>query len=1081
MSKFKFYLKNLALFTFLFLGSKSFAQLSDLHYLPPLKQASSNGSVREQRIYLSTPETTAFTVNAYIGTSTTPIPFTLSNTSPQTYDPGNGNNGITMVSDQDTGVIIDTGGIRFEAPGGEKFYVNYRGSSNAQSTSLTSKGRQALGTAFKWGGAPNYGTTNEQGTSLGIMATEANTTVNIFGYDPDCEFREGNDRDGLTANTIQVVLDAGESFVLQAHIAESTSNIDGWLGASIVSDRPIAISNGGLNYAVVNGQGGSRDAGIDQPVPENNLGKDYIFVRGGGRTETEFAIIIATQNNTQIFVNGSATPIAAINNGDYFIVPGTNYSSGSPGANMYVRTSKDAYAYQNLAGSTGRQTVGLNFVAPLNCLIPDTVDFIPDITSAAGTTLTGGITIIASTTTPDANIVVTDGSGVVTKPSSVPVAGNTDWKTFYINGLTGNVDVQSTGPVAVGFFGANGNRGIAGYFSGFDVAPNVDLQITGTQCLPGADLIVVGEVFDAYQWFYDGNPIAGATGTTYSPTVAGDYFVRVTKGPCTYDSNNLQAYFCNPDIVVNKTADVTTLNEGDSINFIITVENLGVDTATNLTLTDIMPNGLSVISTTTSTGAWSAPTWNIGTLVSGQLETLSITATADFNNSTLPVSPIINTVTNNQDQTDNNITSDSPSVAITILNDFDNDGIVDITDLDDDNDGILDSVECPNGDTVLWVTDGTASLEEQNTIDKLIALGFNVTVVDDAVGGNADDYGATFIYEDALSGTALANVSNLTTTTKGIITSEPALHDDILGAAVGGNSSSTAVNILDNTHPITNGLSLGNYDIGDAHYHGNGLTTGTVLARDPNNNEASIVVWKENDAMEVGTAPGKRAIVPFANGNGGFNSAGENLLVKAIIWTAAIDTDNDGLPDSLDLDSDNDGCNDANEAYSDANADGGDGGAYGTGTPPVTNGDGTVTAASYTTPNDSDTNTVYDFQEASAVPIINTEPTDQRVYIGNDGTFTLSDSNTNQYQWEVSTDGGSNFNTISDGAEYTGTQTNTLTLLTPDLNKNGFIYRAILLNNTFICGQTVSNEVTLTIGPKTVITNRRITVRVKKS
>jgi hypothetical protein len=100
------------------------------------------------------------------------------------------------------------------------------------------------------------------------------------------------------------------------------------LGASVQSDKPIAISNGGLNYAAVNGSGGSRDAGIDQPVPEDNLGKDYIFVRGRGQNSTEFPIIIATQNNTQIFVNGSATPMATINEGDFFIVPGTNYSSG---------------------------------------------------------------------------------------------------------------------------------------------------------------------------------------------------------------------------------------------------------------------------------------------------------------------------------------------------------------------------------------------------------------------------------------------------------------------------------------------------------------------------------------------------------------------------------------------------------------------------------------------------------------------------------------------------------------------------------------------------------------------------------
>jgi uncharacterized repeat protein (TIGR01451 family) len=408
-------------------------------------------------------------------------------------------------------------------------------------------------------------------------------------------------------------------------------------------------------------------------------------------------------------VNGAVIPMATINNGDYYIVPGTNYSSGSPGANMYVRTSKDAYVYQSMAGATGQQTNGINFVAPLNCLIPDTVDNIPDITEAATETLTGGITIIASTTTLDTNIVVTDGSGVVTKPASLMVAGNTEWKTFYISGLTGNVDVQSTGPVAVGFFGANRNRGIARYFSGFDVAPNVDLQITGTQCLPGANLEVIGEAFDAYQWFFDGNLIAGATSTTYNPTVAGDYFVRVTKGPCTYDSNNLQAYYCNPDIQLIKTADTPTVNEGETVTFTITAQNFGVDSATNLVITDVLPTGLSIVSASPAVGSWSSPNWTVGTLTSGTLETITIVALADANNLTIPTQSIVNTVTNAQDQTDSNITVDTPLVSVSILNDFDNDGVMDISDLDDDNDGILDTIECPLNDVNLALS-GTATL-----------------------------------------------------------------------------------------------------------------------------------------------------------------------------------------------------------------------------------------------------------------------------------------------------------------------------------------------------------------------------------
>ena len=107
-------------------------------------------------------------------------------------------------------------------------------------------------------------------------------------------------------------------------------------------------------------------------------------------------------------------------------------------------------------------------------------------------------------------------------------------------------------------------------------------------------------------------------------------------------------------------------------------------------------------------------------------------------------------------------------------------------------------------------------------------------MVNDSVGGDANNYDVTFIFEDVFSGDAFANIANLTTTKNGVVTSEPALHDEILGGVAGGVSITNFVNIVNNTHPITTGLSLGNYDIGDAEYHGSSLTSGTELGRHPN-------------------------------------------------------------------------------------------------------------------------------------------------------------------------------------------------------------------------------------------------------
>lgn len=244
--------------------------------------------------------------------------------------------------------------------------------------------------------------------------------------------------------------------------------------------------------------------------------------------------------------------------------------------------------------------------------------------------------------------------------------------------------------------------------------------------------------------------------------------------------------------------------------------------------------------------------------------------------------------------------------------DTDGDGYNDTCDLDDDNDGILDEVERPK--TVLWVTQGSAGTEEQNTIDKLMALGYTVTVVDDNVGGNADDYSVTFLFEDVNSGTAFANVANLSTTTNGVVTSENALYDEILGTTgATGNTSTNLINITDNTHPITADLVLGNYDVGDAAFYVNNVVSGTKLGYHPNG-QAVLIAWESGNPMDTGIAPGRRSVLPLTNSAGGFNSNGEDLLVNAIIWSGNIDTDKDGIDNHVDLDSDNDGIPDNMEA-----------------------------------------------------------------------------------------------------------------------------------------------------------------------
>jgi len=111
---------------------------------------------------------------------------------------------------------------------------------------------------------------------------------------------------------------------------------------------------------------------------------------------------------------------------------------------------------------------------------------------------------------------------------------------------------------------------------------------------------------------------------------------------------------------------------------------------------------------------------------------------------------------------------------------------------------------------------------------------------------------------------------------------------------------------------------------------------------------------------------------------------------------------------------------------------------------------------------------------------IATQPVDQKVFAGTDAVFTVAGTHTDTYQWQLSVDGGGSFSDLSDGAEYSGTQTAGLSVLSPGIDKNGYVYRAVLSNSGSSCSPLTSDEAQLTVQVATVITNRGVTYRVDK-
>src|SRR5262249_48579717 len=82
------------------------------------------------------------------------------------------------------------------------------------------------------------------------------------------------------------------------------------------------------------------------------------------------------------------------------------------------------------------------------------------------------------------------------------------------------------------------------------------------------------------------------------------------------------------DLAVTKTVSNPTPNVGDTITFTLKLTNTGPDAATNVTVQDLLPTGLTFVSATPSQGTYNAGTvvWSVGTVTTTTPQTLQIRA-----------------------------------------------------------------------------------------------------------------------------------------------------------------------------------------------------------------------------------------------------------------------------------------------------------------------------------------------------------------------------------------------------------------------------------------------------------------------
>lgn len=112
---------------------------------------------------------------------------------------------------------------------------------------------------------------------------------------------------------------------------------------------------------------------------------------------------------------------------------------------------------------------------------------------------------------------------------------------------------------------------------------------------------------------------------------------------------------------------------------------------------------------------------------------------------------------------------------------------------------------------------------------------------------------------------------------------------------------------------------------------------------------------------------------------------------------------------------------------------------------------------------------------------ISAQPADVATVAAVPVSFSVSTSNANSYQWQVSTNGGVSFANINNGTEYSGVQSANLLLSAAGVStsKNGYVYRVLVSNSGSACPAVVSDNAILSISLGRILTNRRITYRIK--
>lgn len=241
-------------------------------------------------------------------------------------------------------------------------YYEVRSPNNTDIFSL--KGRNANGQLFYTPFQTLWRNDNGEGGGEGLYNPPPRSGFIVMATDDttDVTITPTNDFIGHPANVpFTISLQRGETYYCEAAGFAPSSRAP---GTKIESTKPITVTvkDDMIDY---NDTWGGADLAADQLIAAEFTGKRHNVVRSG-LTLNDKAFVLATEDNTQVFVDGIATPAATLNAGEQYVYDFTADAS-------FIEANKNVYVWQ--ISGIGDQIAGA-VIPSLECTGSNQVGFV---------------------------------------------------------------------------------------------------------------------------------------------------------------------------------------------------------------------------------------------------------------------------------------------------------------------------------------------------------------------------------------------------------------------------------------------------------------------------------------------------------------------------------------------------------------------------------------------------------------------------------------------------------------------------------------------------------------------------------